>query len=190
MSGPYFQKQSWPPFAYEGITYDFTHLDEYQVEVEDSGKVTRRIAISFSDHCFTKEPEGGEDPALRYRASTRPVGLFCQERYQHSLRLKELIGEAMEGRQKIWVIESDNFAAIPTVDHLGNRVLYGIIFSLDRVKKMPVDLDMRVRTAYPCDEKAITTFGHVRFAHLVMLRMQSKRPNRRLERNRPRPRLS
>ena len=50
-----------------------------------------------------------------------------------------------------------------------------------------MDLDMRVRTAYPCDEKDIVTFGVVRFAHLVTLRMQRKRPNRNFDRNRPRP---
>ena len=33
MSGPYFQQQSWSSFAYQGNTYDLTHLDEYEVEV-------------------------------------------------------------------------------------------------------------------------------------------------------------
>lgn len=189
MSGPYFQKESWPSFLYQGVSYEFTHLDEYEVEVTDSAKVTRRIAISFSDHCFTKDPEAGDDPALRYLPSTRPMGHFCLERYQRSLQLTHLLGEVVLGREKVWIIESDNFAAIPTVDHRGRRVLYGIIFSLDRVKKLPVDLDMRVRTAYLCDEKEITTYGQVRFSHLVTLRTQGKRPNRNLHRHRPRPRL-
>jgi hypothetical protein len=48
MSGPYFQKQSWPVFTYQGQTYDFTHLDEYEVEVNDSGGTARRIAIRGS----------------------------------------------------------------------------------------------------------------------------------------------
>ena len=41
---------------------------------------------------------------------------------------------------------------IPVIDHQGEKVLYGIVFSLDPVKSFPVDLDMRVETAYPCDE--------------------------------------
>lgn len=187
MSGPYFQKQSWPAFTYQGQIYDFTHLDEYEVEVKDSGGTVRRIAISFSDHCFTREPVAGDDPALRYPQSTRAVGYFCMDRYNLSLSLARHIGNAMQG--KAWIIESDNFAAIPTVDHQGHKMLYGIVFSLDRVKKLPVDLDMRVRTAFPCDEAEIVTYGNVRFPHLVALRVQGKRPNRNFDRHRPRPRL-
>lgn len=188
MSGPYFQKQSWRSFAYQGSIYDLTHLDAYEVEVSDSGGASRRIAISFSDHCFTREPMDGDDPALLYPQSTRPVGYFCMERYQLSMQLAGHIAHAMGG--KVWTIEGENFAAIPTVNHQGNKVLYGIVFSLDRAKKQPVDLNMRIRTAYPCDEKDIVTYGSTRFSRLVTLRMQGKRPNRNFDRHRPRPRLT
>lgn len=188
MSGPYFQKQSWPSFVYQGQTYDLTHLVEYEVEVTDSGGATRRIASSFSDHCFTREPNGEDDPALQYLHSTRPTGYFCIERYRLSLNLVGHIAHAMQG--KVWIIEGGNFATIPTVDHQGNKMLYGIVFSLDRVKKLPVDLDMRVRTAYPCHATEIMTYGNERFPHLVTLRMQGKRPNRNFDRHRPRPRLT
>jgi hypothetical protein len=186
MSGPYFQKQSWSSFNYQGAIYDLTHLDEYEVEVTDSQGAKRKIAISFSDHCFTREPEASDDAALRFPSSTRVVGHFCVERYQLSLGIREHLAYAMQG--KVWIIEGENFAVIPTIDHQGNKILYGIIFSLDRVKKLPVDLDMRVRTAYPCNMADIVTYGNVRFAHLVSLRMQSKRPNRNLTKHRPRPR--
>jgi len=188
MSGAYFKKQSWPAFVHQGRTYDFSHLDEYEVEVIDSEKQARRIAVSFSDHCFTRDRDAADDPALRYPHSTRIVGHFCVERYHLSLGVRQHIAHAMDG--KVWNIEGENFAIIPTVNHEGIAVLYGIVFSLDRVKGRSVDLDMRVRTAYPCDEKDIVTFGVVRFAHLVTLRMQRKRPNRNLDRNRPRPRRS
>jgi hypothetical protein len=90
---------------------------------------------------------------------------------------------------KVWNIAGENFAAVPTVNYQGVLVLYGIVFSLDRVKKRPVDLDMRVRTAYPCDEKDLVTFGTMRSVHLVTLRMHRKRPNRNLDRRRPKPTL-
>jgi hypothetical protein len=185
MSGPYFQKQSWSSFIYRGDTYDLTHLDEYEVEVVDSQGTKQKIAVSFSDHCFTREPAAGDDATLKFPRSTRPVGHFCITRYQLSLSLRQHLTHAMRG--KVWTIEGENFAAIPTIDHQGNRILYGIVFSLDRVKKLPVDLDMRVRTAYPCDATDIVTYGNVRFAHLVTLRMQGKRPNRNFDRHRPRP---
>ena len=102
--------------------------------------------------------------------------------------LRQQLARAIQG--KVWTIESENFAAVPTIDHQGNRILYGIVFSLDRVKKLPIDLDMRVRTAYPCDAAELVTYGNVRFAHLITLRMQGKRPNRNFNRHRPRPRLT
>jgi len=69
-------------------------------------------------------------------------------------------------------------------------MLYGIVFSLDPVKGLPVDLHMRVKTAYPCDERDIVTFGSVRFRHLVSLRMQRKRPGRIVDRGRKRPHVT
>ena len=187
MSGPYFQKQGWPAFVYQGQTYEFAHLDEYEVEVVDSEKKTRWIAITFSDHCFTRLPEAGDDPALRYPQSSRSPGYFCTERYRLSLDLVPHIERATQ--RDVWNIRDGNFAVVPVVTHQGMRVLYGIVFSLDRVKGLPVDLHMRVETAYPCDEKDLVTFGSVRFAHLVTLRMQGRNPRRILDKHRKRPRL-
>jgi hypothetical protein len=68
-------------------------------------------------------------------------------------------------------------------------VLYAIVFSLDRVKGLPVDLHMRIETAYPCDKKPIETFGEVRFRHLVTLRMQRKSAGRLTNQDRRRPRV-
>jgi hypothetical protein len=184
MSGPYFQKQSWPAFSYQGKTYDLTHLDEYEVEVCDSSRTTRRIAVSFSDHCFTRVPETGDDTALHYPQSGRLTGYFCIKRYKLSLEIRRYLEHVMRG--KAWIIEGENYAAVPTVDEEGNKILYGIIFSLDRVKNLPVDLDMRVRSAHPLNEGELVTHGNVRFSHLVTLRMQGKRPNRNFERHRPR----
>jgi hypothetical protein len=186
MSGPYFQKESWPSFTHQGQSYDFTHLDEYQFEVTDSAGNARRIAVTFGDHCFTREPIDGDDPGLLYPQSTRRPGYFCVERYQLSLNLVQHIARAATG--KVWVVRDATFAAIPTVNHRGDRVLYGVVFSLDPVKGFPVHLHMRVETAYPCDESEIITYGNIRFAQLVKLRMQRKSPNRNFARHRPKPR--
>jgi hypothetical protein len=188
MSGPYFQKRSWGSFTYQADTYDLTHLDEYEVDVTDSKGMVRRIAIGYSDHCFTREPRTGDDSALQFLRSTRPVGHFCVERYRLSLGLRQQVAHAMQ--RKVWNLQGENFAIVPTVNHHGVDTLYAIVFSLDRVKKLPVDLDMRVRTAYPCDIKDITTFGEVRFSHLVTLRIEGKSPGRNLDRRRPRPKLT
>ncbi len=187
MIGPFFQKQSWAAFTYEGQTYELTHLDEYAVEIKDSAGEVRRIAITFSDHCFTKEPVETDDPGLRYPESTRPRGNFCIERYHLSLGLPQHLAHAM--RDKVWNIRDGTFAAVPVINHRGEKVLYGIVFSLDPVKGFPLHLHLRVETAYPCDESELTTYGHIRFTHLVTLRMRRKSPNRNFDRHRPKPRL-
>ena len=176
MAGPYFQTVSWPAFTYQGVTYSLTHLDEYEFTVKDTDGVERRIAVTFADHCFTRKPEPGDDPALVYPASDRQPGHFCIDRYHLSLALAGHLSQAARG--KVWTVRDDTFAVIPIVDYVGKRMLYGILFSLDRVKGLPVDLHMRIKTAYPCTEKDIQTFGEVRFRHLVALRMKGKNPGR------------
>lgn len=37
MPGPYFQKEGWPPFVYQGATYMLDHLSEYEFTVEGLG---------------------------------------------------------------------------------------------------------------------------------------------------------
>lgn len=161
---PYFQRKGWSPFVYQGTTHDLSHLDEYQLTVQDSADIDRVIAVTFTDHCFTTKPKAGDDPELVYPDSSRQPGHFAFARYQLTLDLARHIKRAADG--KVWNVQGENFAVVPTVDHAGNRVLYAIIFSLDPVKGLPVDLHMRVETAYPATEKPLVTFGFVRFRHL------------------------
>jgi hypothetical protein len=188
MSGPYFQKRSWPAFMHQGVTYSLIHLDEHQLEVIDSQAIKRLVAVTYSDHCFTREPAATDDPALHYPDSTRRLGYFCVDRYQYSLGLAGQIVQATT--RQVWTIRDDSFAILPVIDHRGVKTFYGILFSLDRVKGLPVDLHMRIKTAYPCDENEIVTFGSVRFSHLVTLRMQGKSPKRITDRHRKRPRVT
>lgn len=184
---PYIQKRRWRPFVYQDVTYGFAHLDEHMIVVTDSDKAERKIVVTCSDHCFTKKPEEGDDPALLYPTSSRNPGYFCTERYRHSLGLRSHIIQATT--RKVWCLDDDGFAIVPIIDHRGAKTLYGIIFSLVRVTGLPIDLHMRVKSAYPCDKKDITTYGQIRFAHLVALRLQGTNPNRDFGRHRRRPRL-
>lgn len=186
MSDASYFSTPWPAFVHQDTTYDLSHLDERQVEVLDSQKVVRRIAVTFSDHCFTREPLPSDDPALRYYPSSRRCGHFCFERYAHSLDLPSYIEQAIS--RNVWIVRDGGFAIVPVVDHRGVRTLYGVVFSLDRVTGLPVHLHMRVETAYPCDLREINTFGLVKFSVLVYLRMQGKSPKRNFDRNRKRPR--
>lgn len=175
MPSPYFHKSPWQPFAYQGVTYDLTHLDEYEFSILDTDKVTRHIAVTFSDHCFTRDPEHGDDPLLIYPKCSRTPGHFCVVRYGLSLSIRKHIAVAVNGQ--VWNGVGENFVIISAADQNGRSVTYGVFFSLDRAKGLPVDLHMRVRTAFPADTK-IATFGAVRFRNLVALRMKGKRPGK------------
>jgi hypothetical protein len=186
MAGPYFQKKSWPSFAYQGTTHDLRHLDEYEFTIVDTEHLERRIAVTFADHRFTRAPLRGDNPALTYPYSDRRPGYFCFDRYPLTFCLQEHINDASGG--KVWNVEGQQFAAVNEVDRSGNRVTYGIIFSLDRVSGLPVHLHMRVKTAYPITQRLLT-FGSVRFPHLVALRMKGKRPNKITSARRKVPRI-
>jgi hypothetical protein len=184
---PYFQRRGWSPFLYQGATYDLSHLDEYQLTVRDSANIDRMIAVTFSDHCFTSKPMPRDDPGLLFPGSSREPGHFSLARYHLTLGLPGHIEWAMRG--SVWYVGGDNYAIVPTVDQEGNRVLYAVVFSLSPVTGLPVDLHMRVESAYPTSEKSVATFGSVRFRHLVALRIQHKRPKRITDQRRKVPRI-
>jgi hypothetical protein len=187
MSGPYFQKAPWPAFVYQDQRYCFDHLEEYIFCVNDAQSISRQIAVTFSDHCFTREWADGDDRQLIYPMSSRQSGCFCFDRYQYSLDIRRHIQWATNGN--VWNSEGTNVAIIPTVIHQEQKMFYRILFSLDPVTGLPMDLRMHVRSAHLCDKKAPDTFGHVRFSHLVSLRLQKKHPKKFFEHRRKRPRL-
>jgi len=93
-------------------------------------------------------------------------------RYRLSLGIRKHIAHASDS--KVWNASGENFIIIVAADQNGKPVNYGVFFSLDPVKGLPVDLHMRVRTAFPSEEK-IATFGAVRFRNLMALRVKGKR---------------
>ncbi|HEV3156988.1 MAG TPA: hypothetical protein VGZ00_06530 [Candidatus Baltobacteraceae bacterium] len=186
MGNPYFHEATWATFVHLGATYSLAHLNEYTFSVVDTDGKERKIVVNFSDHCFTRDVKSTDHPQLFYPRSTRkPVGVFCFERYEYSLGLIGHIAHASTG--KVWNAGADVFAIVPLISRTGKEMLYAIVFSLERVKGLPVDLRMRIKTAYPCDEKPIETFGEVRFRHLVALRMRGKSPGRITGRHRKKP---
>jgi hypothetical protein len=188
MSGPYFQPSGWPVFIYRGASYNLSHLNEYVMCVVDAAKQSRNIVVTFTDHCFTREPEPGDDPLLAFPGCSRGKGHFCFRRYGLSLKIRKHIDYAVGG--KVWATSRENYAAVPTEDMDGHTILYGIIFSLDPATGFAgIHLHMRVRSAYPVDD-TLATFGNVQFSNLVRLRMANKHPKKITGRNRQVPRLS
>jgi hypothetical protein len=188
MPSPYFQHTPWPDFDYNGTVYSLSHLVEHEFTIIDSSKVERCVVVTYTDHCFTQTPEPGADTALFYPHCSRgKEAHFSLDRYQHSLSLPVFVPAVANG--KVWNVEGKNYALLPTIDHNGQRMLYAIIFSLDPVKGLPVDLHMRISTAYPHSGEELVTYGSVGFSHLATLRMRKQTPKLIFDRGRKRPRI-
>ena len=189
----YFTKCTWPIFIYQEKIYDLSHLDEWHFDILDFSGEKRRLAVTYSDHCFTRKHEQNDHNDLFYPGGSRNPSIFSFERYHHSLQIAEHILRAANG--KVWNASAyhgyqENFAAIPTINQEGIPIFYAIIFSLERVgKDLPIDLHMRVRSAYPCKNQAIPTFGEIRFNKLIALCMLGKSPTRITDPHRKKPRL-
>ena len=183
-----FSRTRWPAFEYQGTRYTMDHLGAFEFEVVDTDRATRRILVTFSDHCFTRGPQPSDDPALAYPGSDRRPGHFDFTRHRLSQALPEHIRYL--GTRSVWLIEGEHYVALPGTDDLGRRITYGIVFGLDRISgRAGVHLHMRVRSAYPVDGAPPVTYGQVRFCHLVALRMKAKRPPRMTGQHRKTPRV-
>ncbi len=177
---------SWPPFEVDGTVYLLSHLDDIVLQVEDSEKATRGIRVSFSDHCFTRDPVDKADPAPFFPDCSRGKGgRFCVDRYTLSLDLPNLVKSLTGG--VVWNTDGDHYAVV-SAQVGGVRRDYAVVFSLDPLKGFQgIHLQMRIRSAHARDGAPINTFGNVRFAHLMTLRIANRRPNKVFDNNRKRP---
>lgn len=183
MSNSVFQKQQWRPFTYGGETYVLSELDEFQFVVSDSQGNARRIVVTCSDHCFTRERAALDTPELIYPGSSRSPGIFDFDRYQCTQNLRAHLALASQG--KVYLSREEMFVDIRDLDLHGQSADYAIFFSLDPVKGIEgIDLHLRVRTAFPIDRRTTMTFGQTRFKTLVELRMKGKYPKLNSDRRR------
>lgn len=178
--------RGWPSFMVDGQRFDLAHLNDFVLEAEDSSRAVRRMLVTFSDHCFTREPNDGLDAAPIFPGCSRgPDGRFSTERYALSLRLPDLIRATTQG--VVWNMAGDHYAIVTKMVD-GARHDYAIVFSLDPIKGLSdIRLHMRVRTAHERPDHQIDTFGSVRFAHLLKLRFERRRPTKVYDRHRRRP---
>ena len=147
------------------------------------------MLVTFTDHVFTRDEVVGDIVALAFpNCSRTPRGYLCPDRYRMSLHLPGLL--AGLAYQRVWNLTGeDPYAQLPILDDRGIRRLYAIVFTLDRLKGLKTDLRLIVRSAYVCDRKPPDTFGEVRFAHLVRLRLERKHPKREYGDKRKRPKM-
>jgi hypothetical protein len=124
--------------------------------------MTRCIAVTFTDHCFTRDPEPGDDPLLIFIVSEllsnywvillrslQPIAWY-PETHCPFYRWQSL--------EREWRELCNHFAGGP------ERKICEVwcFLQLGLSERTPVDLHMRIRTAFPTNTN-IATFGAVRF---------------------------
>lgn len=173
----------WGVFQNGGDKFDLSHLDD-RIATVRMGEVDVPIFVTFSDHCFTADPEA-DDKRPAFPGCSRKDGRFCTKRYAASLEMWKHIERAMGGR--VWMGQGDRYLVI-TVD-LGEGRHYIVSFSLEKLKgRADAKLLMRVRTGFHrTDDKHVATYGEVRFVNLVGLILKGKLPPRIYAQNRRTP---
>lgn len=182
-------KPKWPPFEADGVSYVFEHLADFAFTCRDSDGVVHTVLVTFTDHVFTRNALSSDEPAHAFPGCSRqPHGYLCPTRYRMSFQLPALIEQV--ATQRVWSLTgADRYAQVPVVDDQGTRQLYAIVFSLDRISGLEQPLRMIIRSAHLCDRKPPDTFGEVRFAHLIKLRLGNKHPAKNHSRGRKQPRM-
>ena len=81
--------------------YSLDHLEDYLTDFEilvgdELWQLETRVV--FSNHCYTRSMSEGDDPQLIVDKQPKKDGsidtrVFCEKRWEFSLRLKEIIGE-------------------------------------------------------------------------------------------------
>lgn len=160
-----------------GMVYSLDHLHPFRLDYYLGATLTRNavhadIYVGFGLHCFTRKVRDARPPVEPY-ADTREVRDFCLERYEHSLRLPQII-RTLEERQ-CGFGKNDNYL---TVDDSDSPVRYAVFFNMKRwPKRGPGALLLVIQSAYPLElTKPHPSLGRIRFNVLVGHALRGTRP--------------
>lgn len=146
--------KTWNPFLYQNITYDLTHLDEFEWELVQSAKDSKpeihyRFVIEFGLHCFTRglnlhqkeQWERIENDLIYF--DSREKRIFDFNRYELSKKLPEITKEISQ--KNCFHTGKENFFIIEIVNDQGLRQEYEVYFQVSKSKER---LRLFVQSAY------------------------------------------
>ncbi|MEJ1342471.1 MAG: hypothetical protein RPU52_15325 [Candidatus Sedimenticola sp. (ex Thyasira tokunagai)] len=150
----------WQPFEYQGTTYDLSHLDplywSYTAAAgERRPERTYKFQVSFSMHCFSRDPLEGEVvvPGLWYEEE-REKRVFCFDRHELSYQLPEIIRSM--GDRVCWHTVHGSFFTIELTTKEGEEVEYEVYFDVTRATRKGW-LNLIVKSAYVRTEDYAST---------------------------------
>lgn len=142
----------------EGKTYDLTHLQDFDRQVElllrGGFKKTVTVTFKFSNHCYTRSANPEErDPALglvQDGSSHAPrFRVFDLERYNLSHQLVGLIDALLEAQNKVY--EGKHLNVFKTEVLNGEAPIPYVFFMQPSKKHEQKKLEVHVESAYPYD---------------------------------------
>jgi hypothetical protein len=176
----------WRQFTYQGASYDLSHLDPFEWQYtakagEKRPERTYKFHVTFSMHCFSRNPRDGEQVAADlWYFGPKENRVFCFDRHELSHRLPEIIRGL--GDRVCWHTHHGNFFTIELTTEKGEEVEYEIYFDVTRATRRGW-LNLIVESAYVRTEEYESTQPKKRKIRLEIIaykRQQNKpiRPGR------------
>jgi len=143
-----------PPFTYEGIEYDLSHLNTCNevytyTDIITNAQKSYKIVIIYSSHCFTSgiDKNSYQDKNLIYKENNLER-IFDFFRYDLSKRIPGIIRNILNSH--CYITNKGNFFVIEFLDHNNNKQEYEVYFRLRRSNKK--ECILYVESAYVRDK--------------------------------------
>jgi hypothetical protein len=141
---------SFAPVIVGSETWTFDHLapHSFPYSIETGGRVvTLSVDVSYSCHCFSRDPGDGEvPPAELLYEHGKDHRILDAVRYEFSKRLPGLIADI--DQRRILFAGPENFLTLEATDAEGVAGYYQVFFVLYRKVGTKQRLELRVQSAY------------------------------------------
>lgn len=144
------------PFEHDEKNYDLSHLDPfdwvYKIKKNDGqSEDVYKFQVEFSDHTFTSSPERNSS-GIHYDTGTKDKRLFDFDRYNHSLRLPEIIQGLASRKCFLTGTDHKNYFTVEIIDEDGSKRNYAVFFAVKKMEKRRGWIRLYVESAYILDE--------------------------------------
>lgn len=143
---------AWKAATIAGVTYDLGHLHPCTWEVVIPGKgdktdLVLKVNVSYSLHCFAREPKPGEEVRQDYwYEDSREKRVFCELRWELSKRLPEIIATLPDRR--CMHTGHEEFITLEVI-YQDRTFEYAVFFTVTKAKKVEgAHLNLFVNSAH------------------------------------------
>ena len=139
---------NFPKKKFEGVTYDFKHLDPviHQVTLDAAATATAMLHVTYSIHCFTEEFDSMQHTLHHRYTHAGETRAFDVIRYNCSMGLPAIIANL--ARAKVYRAMNDNYTYVAHIPVAGQQQPYSLFFTLKAKGTANPSVSMHVQSAY------------------------------------------